>query len=92
MMVKDLDWKEEQRCGGEDTIFFARVEQGRFSVLNRLTGYGEGFYRDTETGFKDIAGKFWLASGMMDIRQFPDLTIEEAIDLVKKESNTCVGV
>lgn len=91
MLIKELEWKEEKRCGGEDTIFFAHTEQGRFSVLNRLTGYGDGFYRDTETGFKDTLGKFWLASGMMDIRQYPELTIDEAIELVKKEANTCRG-
>ena len=92
MLVKELDWKEEKRCGGEDVIFTAHTEIGRFTVLDRLTGWGEGHSRDTETGFKDKDGKFWLASGMVDIRKFTELTIQEAVDFIKKEANTCEGV
>lgn len=91
MLVKELVWKEESRCNGENKIFFAKMPQGTFSVLDRMTGYGIGI-RDTETGFRDIDNKFWLASGMMDIRHFPEITIEDAIELVKREANICAGV
>lgn len=91
MKVKDLAWREEKRCGGEDTIFFANSELCTFSVLDRLTGYGCGI-RDTETGFRDPHGKFWLASGNYDIRQFPELTIDEAIIQIKRDANVCNGV
>jgi hypothetical protein len=91
MQVKDLVWREEKRCGGEDVIFFANSELCTFSVLDRLTGY-EFEIRDTETGLRDPHGKFWLASGNYDIRQFPELSIDEAIRQIKKDANVCNGV
>jgi len=92
MLIKELEWKKEVRMDGEDIIFTAHSDEGRFTVLDRLTGWGDGSCRDTETGFKDALGKFWLASGMFDIRHFPELTIPEAVELVKKEASTCIGV
>ena len=92
MLVKELDWKKESRMDGEDIIFTVHTELGRFTVLDRLTGWGYVCRRDTETGFKDKDGKFWLASGMFDIRIFPELSLSEAIELIKKEANTCIGV
>jgi len=92
MFIKQLVWKEEKRCNGEDTIFIAYTDIGRFTVLDRLTGYGEGNYRDIETGYKDNEGKFWLASGQFDIRKYPDTTIIKASEYIKKLANTCIGV
>lgn len=92
MLVKELDWKKESRMDGEDIIFTVHTDFGRFTVLDRLTGWGDVCRRDTETGFKNKEGRFWLASGMFDIRHFPKLTIAEAADLVKKEANICMGV
>ena len=91
MLVKDLEWREARRCGGEDVIFFAKSQFCKFSVLDRMTGYGFGM-RDIETGMYDEHGKFWLVSGNYDIREFPELTIEEAIIKIKKDANTCNGV
>jgi hypothetical protein len=91
MFVKDLEWKAQVRCDGEDTLFSAFSEIGRFTVLDRLTGF-HGYIRDIETGYKDNEGLFWLASGDFDIRKFPELSLQEAIALIKKESNTCIGV
>lgn len=47
--------------------------------------------RDVETGFTDSEDNFWLASGEFDIREFPELTIKEAIKFIKKSANTCKG-
>jgi hypothetical protein len=91
MLVKDLAWKEEKRCDGEDSLYIAHTDLGRITVRDRLTGWGGGL-RDTETGFKDKDGKFWLASGMFDIRRFPELLLKDAIELIKKEANTCIGI
>lgn len=92
MLVKELDWREKKSNDGEDIIFYAYTEHGRFTVLDRLTGWGDGDIRDTETGYKDTEGKFWLVSGMFDIRECPDLTISEAIELIKSQANTCKGI
>jgi hypothetical protein len=89
--IKDLEWQHETLCEGEDHLFSANIDGvGRLTVLDRLTGYGWSV-RDTETGFCDTGGKFWLASGMFDIRNYPDLTIEEAVTKVKQWANTCIG-
>ena len=62
---------------------------GSLTVLDRLTGFG---WRDIETGYRNIEGKFWLASGNMDVRESGAQTIQEAIDWVKVYANTCVGI
>jgi hypothetical protein len=90
MLVKDLEWKEEKRCNGEDTLYVAHTDLGRITVLDRITGWGGGL-RDIETGYTDKDDRFWLATGMFDIRRFPDLPLDEAVELIKKEANTCRG-
>jgi uncharacterized protein with GYD domain len=79
-------------CDGEDTLFRAHTEIGTFTVLDRLTGWGDRNVRDTESGYTDIEGKFWLVSGMFDIRDFTEFTEEEAANRIKLEANTCIGV
>ena len=89
MKVKDLEFEITEYCDVEDTLFSVNGDYGRITVLDRMTGFG---YPDIETGFKNPEGLFWLASGYFDIRNFPDLTIEEAIEKIKKNANTCDGV
>lgn len=91
MFVKDLQFTESTMCNGEDILYTCHVVNvGRITVLHRMTGYHDCHF-DTETGFRDMSNKFWLASGNFDIRQYPDLTIDEAIAKIKQYANTCVG-
>jgi hypothetical protein len=60
---------------------------GSLTVLDRMTGFG---WRDTETGFRDPEGKFWLASGGVNVIASGCKTVGEAIDYVKTHANTCV--
>ncbi len=62
---------------------------GSITVLDRMTGFG---WRDTETGYRDPEGKFWLASGDQDVRLGGSSTVGEAIQWVKARANTCMGV
>lgn len=61
---------------------------GSITVLDRRTGFG---WRDTETGYRDEHGKFWLASGNYDVRRSPCKTVGDAIEWVKSKANTCKG-
>jgi len=63
---------------------------GSITVLNRLTGFG---WRDVETGFRDMEGKFWLVSGGFDVilSLAGVATVGEAIQWIKENSNTCRG-
>lgn len=80
---------------------------GSLTVLDRMTGFG---WRDTETGFRDwmgtkvyqwkegepvrIEARFWLASGMFDIRDhIPEegIMYSEAVAIVKANANNCRG-
>lgn len=92
MKINELHFYEERQADG-DTMFRAYYGGYRITVLNRMTGFGCG-QRDIETGLKDYrldpANDFWLASGMFDIRQFGDLTIEQAIEKIKENANTVV--
>ncbi len=58
---------------------------GSLTVLDRMTGFG---HRDTETGYRDMDGNFWLASGMIDVRYSGCKTLGEAIAFVKNNANT----
>jgi hypothetical protein len=62
---------------------------GSITILDRMTGFSFG--RDTETGYRAPDGKFWLASGMFDIRSKNVRTIGEAIDIIKDSANNCIG-
>ena len=89
--VKDIKWNANILYGGEDTLYTANfVDGSRLTVLDRMTGFYFG--RDIETGYRDINGKFWLASGMKDIRDYPSFTLKEAIEWVKCYANNCVGI
>ena len=62
---------------------------GSITVLDRRTGFGG---RDIETGYRDPKGKFWLASGGMDVRYAAVATLGEAISWIKRNANTCIGI
>lgn len=88
-VIRELKWTKELLCDGQDTLFISHLSDGsRLTVLHRLTGYG---IFDTETSYRDPFGKFWLASGNQDIRRYPELTVEQAIEWVKTHANTCIG-
>jgi hypothetical protein len=81
----------EKNVMDSDISYGLHLYIGSITVLDRMTGYSGGI-RDIETGFRDPYGKFWLASGNFDIRTFENITIREAIELIKKNSNTCQGI
>jgi len=92
MKVKDINWIYRDQV--EDSLFSFNTEdtKHRLTVLDRLTGYGDGNIRDIETGYKDlVTNQFWLATGNFDIRKFPELTIEEAIQKIKDNADVCKG-
>lgn len=87
--IKDLTF-EEVPMGDLDASQYAHhAPWGSITVLDRMTGFG---WRDTETGFRDPDGFFWLASGNFNIRDSPDLSISVAIELIKNSANTCIAV
>jgi hypothetical protein len=74
----------------DDVQFAFHCDLGSITVLYRLTGYGFGI-RDTETGFRDVDGKFWLASGMFDVRDHMPMKFSDAVKMIKKNANNCTG-
>lgn len=90
MKIKDLVFTKKEQ-GYSDILYSANTDYGRITILDRLTGYS-GNIRDIETGFCDKEDLFWLASGMFDIRNYPELTIEEAIQKIKDNANNCKGI
>lgn len=64
------------------------AEDFSITVLHRRTGSSmfssspDGIF-DTETGFRDKEGNFWLVTGGFDIREFPEMEIQEAIAHIK---------
>lgn len=87
MQIKDIEWSVDS-CSDLDNILYKYNFNGqRITVLDRLTGYGYNV-RDIETGYRDEEGNFWLASGGFDIRDYPELSREEAILKIKQNANT----
>lgn len=87
MSINDMEWEINKRFIGNDTLFILRTELGKITVLDRSTGFG---WRDIESGFKDLNGEFWLASGNFDVRTF-NLNFEDSVKKIKANANTCVG-
>lgn len=88
--VKDLDWIVEE-IAEENVLHAAYLEDDSIlTVLARRTGFSFSLF-DIETGFRDATGKFWLASGMKDLRNHPEFTAAEAVAWVKEQSNTVRG-
>jgi hypothetical protein len=94
MQIKDIEWKRTTPFESDihwHAIAYVPTQYGikkvSLSVVDRMTGFG---HRDIETGLR-IDGAFWLASGYFDIRDFGELSIEEAVEKIKEESNNCRG-
>ena len=87
----NLDFHQVEDQFRENIQFTLHTNIGSLTVLDRLTGYGCGV-RDIETGYRDRNGKFWLASCGCDVRDSGAETMQDAIDWVKRNANTCVGV
>lgn len=76
------DWQ-----GGEDSACFAlHTNIGSITVVDRMTGFG---FRDIESGYRDVDGNFWLASGNYDVRDSGCKTVGEAIQWIKQRANGC---
>jgi len=73
----------------DDEQFALHSELGSITVLDRMTGFGNGI-RDVETGYRDKDNNFWLASGNFDIRYQNCSTFGDAIELIKQCANTCI--
>jgi hypothetical protein len=88
-LLADCTFPERYKYDG-DTLYSLRLGgKEKITVLDRRTGFTENS-RDIETGYTNIEGIFWLASGDFDIRRYPELTIVEAINLIKQNANTCI--
>lgn len=87
-LMKEVSF-ESKEAMETDICYYAHLEAGSITVLDRLTGYGFNT-RDVETGFRSPTGLFWLVSGDFDIRTYEDLTVNEAIKLIKENANTCI--
>lgn len=89
-LIGEAEFKEGKYSTDEDKSWFLNIPSiGTISVVNRMTGF-LGYGRDTETGFTDTDGAFWLVSYQhFDIREYADISIVKAIQLIKKRSNVC---
>ena len=83
-----ISWKSREK---EDSLWINKVEGHKFTVIDRLTDLIDGV-REIESGYRDLDGKFWLASGGFDIRKHLPLNLNKAILLIKDNANACKGV
>lgn len=87
--LEDLDFHFVPNQTEENVQKALHTNLGSITILDRMTGFG---WRDTETGYRDTDGKFWLASGMFDVRYSGITTIGEAIEEIKRKANNCKGI
>lgn len=87
----DMEFHEIPKRTETDKQWALHTNLGSLTVLDRMTGYGNGI-RDTETGYRDPNGKFWLASYMNDVRESGATTMQEAIDWVKERANAGIDI
>ena len=70
-----------------DRCWWVQLTNGsQLTVLDRMTGYGDGL-RDVETGYRNKAGAFWLASGGFDVREYENCTYAEVIKMLKRRAH-----
>ena len=90
MKVSELKFEVFSVAKASNTLAGAYLPDGSsITVLDRTLGLESGA-RDVETGYLDADGKMWIASGSFDIRRRGDLTVEQAIKLIKKNANICI--
>ena len=89
MQIKDIEWSIDTYCDGDNTLYTYHFNNQRITVLERLTGYG---VRVIATEYRDESDNFRLVSGGFDIRDYPELSREEAILKIKQNANTCITV
>lgn len=87
---KEYFHKPEYQGLEGDSSYALHTNLGSLTVVNRKTGF-IGSPRDTESGYRDIDGKFWLATGNVDVMESGCKTVGDAIKFVKDNSNTCIG-
>jgi hypothetical protein len=80
-----------QGCDDEpddwNTAFHCNL--GSLTVVDRMTGFG---FRDVESGYRDPAGAFWLASGGYNVmKECEGKSIAGAIHWIKENANACKG-
>lgn len=78
-----VTWKVKHMNDGYILHTLLLVDDARITVLNRGI--------DIETAFRDRNGQFWLASVDFDIRRSGNISIGEAIALIKANANTCIA-
>lgn len=92
-LIRDIEFPEVKGFDYDNNRQWAHHgEFGSLTVLDRMTGFTDGYgggVRDTETGFRSPKGGFWLYSGRFDIREFPELTIDQAIEKIKTGGVCC---
>jgi len=86
----DLDFHTPKYKFETDVQVALHTNLGSFTVLDRMTGFGNGA-QDIESGYRDLDGNFWLASGGYDTREARLDTVGDAIKWVKDRANTCTG-
>jgi len=91
MQVKDLVFQEPHIILSHQDLYRCNTNLGVITVMHIHTGFGNNT-ENFETGYEDIYGKFWLAYDNFDIRNFGDLDLEDAIQLIKDKANACIGV
>ena len=92
LTIEDFTGKE--KIIETDTLYTAKIDNHKFTVLDRETGFGNGI-RDIETGYKNSnfpkESNFWLASCGCDIREHLPMELDDAIKWVKDRANNVVG-
>jgi hypothetical protein len=86
-------WSREEMgdTSDPDTLHTCHLpDGGRITVLERMTGFG---WRDVETGYKSPCGRWYLASGQVDIRNALDEleTHDDMAQWVIERANICTG-
>lgn len=93
--IKDMTFRKTYPFESDvlfDTNVFVKTNYGikltKLTILDRMTGFG---HRDIETGYRDIDRRFWLVSGGFDIREYPELSVQQAIECIKDNANSSTG-
>jgi len=78
MKVSELIWVKRESKSDTEFIFTTETPLGKMAVVSKLIWSA----RSIMTGFRDMDDTLWSATDF-DIRNYPELTLVEAIDKIK---------
>ncbi|MDD4081826.1 MAG: hypothetical protein PHD05_00430 [Sphaerochaetaceae bacterium] len=84
MKISELQFINQYDPSAIQKLWRCKIDNGWITVIERDSNYL------FESSFMNFEGKFWIFQGI-DIRNYPNLTIHDAIEFIKMNAQYCMN-